>query len=364
MMKTIFKQIFGLILLAGITGLCGCHSIGPMTVARDRFDYSTAITESWKRQTLLNIIKLRYLDPPIFVDVGQIVSGYSLQTGASVGGSFSSVSTVGNALTLGGAASFTDRPTVTYTPLTGSKFIRAMITPIPPEALFSTIQAGWPADAMMLTAVASINGLKNQQASGNGVAMADTNFLRVIQLMRKIQNSDAVGVRVLSGQGANKNEATLLTFRSQDISPETLADISELHQLLHLAPDAQEFKLVFGSTPANNHELAVVTRSMLHIMNNMASQVDVPPQDIVEGRTNPGWSESSPEVEQRRLIRIHSSTTEPKDDFVTVPYRNHWFWIDDRDLKSKRIFSFMMLLFTLSDNSEPAGMPVLTIPAQ
>src|SRR5262249_28446294 len=52
--------------------LTGCFTIGPRTVARDRFDYSTAISESWKRQTLLNLIKIRYADAPVFLDVTSI----------------------------------------------------------------------------------------------------------------------------------------------------------------------------------------------------------------------------------------------------------------------------------------------------
>jgi len=39
--------------------ITGCTHIGPQTVPRDRFDYNTAISDSWKEQTLLNIVKLR-----------------------------------------------------------------------------------------------------------------------------------------------------------------------------------------------------------------------------------------------------------------------------------------------------------------
>ena len=41
-----------------------------------------------------------------------------------------------------------------------------------------------------------------------------------------------------------------------------------------------------------------------------------------------------------------------------------WFWIDDRDLKTKRAFAFMMMFFTLSETGEKENLPLITIPAQ
>src|SRR6266487_6475511 len=144
----------------------GCKSIGPGTVARDRFEYSSSISESWKRQTLLNIVKLRYLDPPIFVDVGQIVAGYSLETGLTAGGSLPETTAFGgNTATLGGSVRFTDRPTITYTPLTGNKFVKALMTPLPPDSVFFTVQSGYAADAVFFAAVGAMNGLKNQESN-------------------------------------------------------------------------------------------------------------------------------------------------------------------------------------------------------
>src|SRR3954463_507980 len=93
----------------------GCSHLGPRTVAVDRFDYSSAIADSWKQQTLLNIVKLRYMDLPVFVDVASIVAGYSLQTGVTVTGVSSSARAIqGDYGSIAGQAVYTDRPTITY----------------------------------------------------------------------------------------------------------------------------------------------------------------------------------------------------------------------------------------------------------
>ena len=354
----------GSFLLTGLSLLLlsGCKSIGPTTVARDRYDYSSSISESWKRQTLLNIVKLRYVDPPIFVDVGQIVAGYSLETGVSAGGQISSATAVqGNSLLLGATGRFVDRPTITYTPLTGNKFVKALMTPLSPESVFFTVQSGWPADGVLMAAVASINGLKNQEQSIAGVTAPDPAFLRVLELLRNIQSSGAVSLRVR--QDDQKQQTSLLTFRAKDVNETTLAHIRELRQLLRLDPEATEFALVFGGTAAHDKEVAVITRSLLHIMGTMAAQVDIPADDVAQGRATPGLQTDS-EAAARRLVRINSSSSKPSDAAVAVSYRDKWFWIDDRDLKTKRAFAFMLMLFSLADTGDKENLPLITIPAQ
>ena len=80
----------GIMLFTAVIAMStGCTHLGPGTVSQDRFDYSTSIADSWKQQTLLNIVKLRYLDLPVFVDVSSVVAGYSMQTGVSLNGTLS-----------------------------------------------------------------------------------------------------------------------------------------------------------------------------------------------------------------------------------------------------------------------------------
>jgi hypothetical protein len=60
-----------------VLALTGCGSIGPATVPRDRIDYAGAMADSWKRQTLLNVVRLRYADTPSFMDVSSVIASYA-----------------------------------------------------------------------------------------------------------------------------------------------------------------------------------------------------------------------------------------------------------------------------------------------
>ena len=349
-----------LVLALALLACAGCHSVGPRTVATDRIDYSTAIAESWKRQTLLNIVKVRYMDTPIFVDVGQIVSGYSMETGLSAAAAGFPYGPQ-DQLSVQGSTKFTDRPTITYTPLTGSRFISGLMTPIPPDALFGAIQSGWPADVLLPLVASSINGLRNQEGSIGGRGAADPEFLRAVELVRAVQVSGALSFRVMRGKAGE--QASLLVFRRDRVTEESAAQLRELGALLGLEPGQKEYRLVYGSAAADGKELAVLTRSLLHVIAAMALRAQVPAADVKQGRAV-GLPQPLRAAAAGRPPLIRCTDSKPADAYVAVRYRGHWFWIDDRDVLAKREFAFIMMLFTMADTGADRTPPVITIPAQ
>jgi hypothetical protein len=349
--------------LLGALALTGCMHLGPSTVAVDRFDYSEAIADSWKQQTLLNIVKIRYMDLPVFMDVASIVAGYSLQTGVTVNGVSSSERAVqGDYASISGQAIYTDRPTITYVPMTGEKFLRGLITPIDPKNIFSLLQSGYAADFILGMAVESLNGVRNRTAAGGTVREADPEFIRALELLREIQAAGAFGMRV--EEDKVKGSTGVVFFRREDVPADIAEKGAEIRRLLKLPPDQQKFVLTYSPVRGAESELAVNSRSMLQIMQAFASYTDVPEAHLQEHSAWPSTENATAAEGRQQGVRIHSSMEKPAGAFAAVHYRGYWFWVDNGDLQTKRALTVVMFFFTLADTGGGEKLPLITIPAQ
>src|SRR5919106_3441077 len=183
-----------LVLCLVLPALAGCSSIGPATVSRDRLDYAAAVAEAAKRETLLNIVKLRYADALSVIRVSQLVAGYTLEGRVDVRSDFfRNTWNLSDDLAFGVGGTFSDRPTATYTPIRGDDFARLMLTPIPPSELFAMLATGAPAALTLGLGVQSINGLRNWAADARGVSRVGPGFVEVLQLLEELRNDGIVG---------------------------------------------------------------------------------------------------------------------------------------------------------------------------
>jgi hypothetical protein len=296
------------------------------------------------------------------MDVASVINQYALEqeVGLGVSGEFykkgepSFVSPE-----IGVKGRYTDRPTITYNPLMGENYARSVLKPIPNSAILILVEAGYPIDYVLRTCVQTINGLDNQMSGGLAVRAADPEFYELLILLRRIQAREGIVMRSKSVDG--KNILSVL-FRPPD---EALnADLKKAMHLLGLDPDAREFRVVSGGFATKNRQIAMLGRSMLQIFSAYAAFIDAPESDVSQGRV--AATEQDPLATAAGfppLIQVHNGNTKPDNAFVAVPYRDHFFWIDDRDIDSKRMFFFLMILFSFTERVQGVqAAPVLTVP--
>ena len=339
--------------------LTGCASIGPPTVTRDRFEYVTAISDSWKRQMLLNLLKVRYADAPIFMDVGSVISSYSVEGELRLNAQYASPDrgdTYGN---VGATGRYADRPTITYQPLSGEKFAKSLMTAIPITGILSLIQSGYPSDLVLRFCVNTINGLDNAYGGSGNPRMGNPKFRELMTALRDSQVMGGSGLRIKT---VKNTQTTVMFFRpAQD---ETAAVNAKIRALLGLNAETNEFNIVMGTMAENDREIAILSRSILQVMIDYASYIDVPQADIAENRVY--RPQRTPEQERMfpPLIDIHHGATCPSDAYAAVKYRDQWFWIDDRDSKSKNSLSCLMFMFSLTEGATSQPAPIVTVPAR
>jgi hypothetical protein len=341
--------------------LAGCASIGPGSIGRDRVGYDQAISDSWKQQLLLNLVKLRYGDAPVFLEVSSVINSYSLETQVDLAAARGTGVTALYTASVGGSAHYSDRPTISYNPLLGEHFTRSLMTPISPAVIFAMIQSGWQADAVFRITVSSANGVRNRFVGRGRNGGADPEFYSLLESLRKVQAAGAIGMRVDTDKD---RETAVLILNRKGVDEAAQHELDEIRRMLCLKPDRNEFRIVFGFAPRDDGEVAILTRSFLEVLLYGASWIQVPEAHVAEKRVL-----ASPPFERESalgispMMRIQSGPHPPEDAFVSLRYRDTWFWIDDRDYNSKQAFSFFLLLSSVTDAGPSKGAPVMTIPA-
>ncbi|GGA79434.1 hypothetical protein GCM10011369_21730 [Neiella marina] len=342
--------------------LSGCSQIGASRLQSDNISYISAISDATKEQMLSNVVRIRYMDIPVFLDVSSVLTQYSYGGNASAG-YLSDNGFTGSSVNAGVGGQYSERPTITFLPLSGHEFAMRMMRPIPVDFVFAIAQGGWPVDVLMSAGLQQLNDVENMSfgiTKSHNAAEQDEQyqsdledyqrFQHVLRLIIKLGNEGAFEVRNI---GASKQMQLIFEANPDE---EHAAAIAELKSQLSLDPSQNNFLITSKQTSRSDQEITVKTRGLLPIMSVMSRGIVIPAphqQAVVNTHIDPNTLP----------MTIHSSVDYPSDAYLAISYRDHWFYIRDDDIMSKRYFGLMMYLYNIQASPKSQQAPLLTLPA-
>ena len=347
------------VIITMLAMLAGCSSYGPKSMDRDQIDYGNSIGENWKNQMLSNIVKIRYVDMPVFVDVGSIVSGYSLTTTVNGSAGLNNSFTGGNALGLGASGTYTDRPTITYMPKTGDDYLRALLEPVDPKKLLALVQAGYSSELLFTWAVESINGVHNWSATikKRGSTSADPEFLEFVILMQELQGLGAIGFEIETDPETKHD--LILVLNKEGLSESTRQKSHRVSEIIGLERDRDRYRVLYAPFKTDAATLAIQTRSVIQMLAAMSGFIDIPAEKA--SFALPGYDVTGVAT---RPFHVFSGPDRPEQSFSAIKYEGFWYWIENSDILSKLVFTLMLFITTLTNQANEQNAPVLTIPTQ
>jgi hypothetical protein len=345
-------------IMAGLLG--GCVQLGPQVLSAGRPLYNDAVQQTESQQLLLNIVRQRYSDPLLFLDVTSISSGFSWGASAGLAGTFNPSGSDSRSGALG--ANISESPFITYAPNTGEKFVRQMLTPIDLRTVALIVQAGWSIERVLLIIGESVNHVRNSPAGANENS-GYVRFREVASALRDLQRDGLLSVGAEPVEGSDEPGLTLLV----DPAAVDSASYRLVCESIKVACDGSPLRLrqAIGAS-SDGQTMALSTRSLFSSLYFLAQGIDVPPADLAQGSASTlAYVAGSPFEQsgtQGSLFRVHSSDAEPKFASVKVFYRGSWFYIADNDADSKTSFALVSMLHMLQSGDTAKITPLITLP--
>jgi len=401
--------------------LQGCSTVGPKLYQGSFDDYSDGIRKTSDGQMLANLVRMRYFETPIFLQVASISTSFNLSgnLGATAGLNPGRADDYG----LSAGAGYSESPTITFSLPESRAYYGRLMAPLSADQITMLVEAGFDSEAIMRTAIRRINRLENLKIEYSTYPRAPRSypeFLEVFTLIKKlsfeglvelgpglgttvwsapvgpIDHGNLSEVALLATQiyaqstsggelipNAN-NELQLHTFKrrlSLRFSPAAVnsPDAQRLRKLLGLNPEKSAFPIMdlemtkiekgrayTGESPAALDpaaiwpEIGLRGRSMMEIMQIASTAVQVPAEDISKGIVF--VDPSSPSGAEDAWLVIKSSRAEPANATLRIKYRGHWFYIEDSDQSSREAFALLNALFAVTGGTVPGANPILTLP--
>jgi hypothetical protein len=388
------------LLLVLLAAPSGCALRGPALTPTSHLAYNEAVQQSEQRELLLNLVRLRYLEAPEFLAISSISSQMQFDARASLGGTFGDDQTLATRLiTPGAEVGYSESPTVTFAPRHSDEFTRRLVAPVDLDRLYLLVRYGWSLERTLRLVAEQVNELRNV-ATRESLTAADVES--IVEFAELARTLDSLYTRRLVDIDVEDQWSVVATNISTDgvaaqdfvsaaasgyrlelnrdvmaydlqlrvpryvlrIAPEGrgLPEVDALLARLGLRVGEALYELDSRGPPGKGggSVLAVRTRSVLGAMAYLSHGVAVPDADIASGSA--ARSELGAAANQA-LIRISSSDEPPTSTALSVQYRSHWFYIEDRDLESRRTLGALTSLVRLQIGAGDAQtVPVLTLP--
>jgi hypothetical protein len=366
--KVSFALTTGLLaLFALVAGGCAT-GLGPKAVRSERPDYNRQIRRSGDAEMLLNLVRLRYNDSPLFLELGTVVAQYSYDASLNAGGNIGG----GDGTTIGSAFAYTEKPTITYTPLTGDQFATRMLTPIPLDSFMLFEQTGWSGNRLLLVTIQRANDLFNAPTASGPTPAHPPDYEAFADFADRFDRLHAAGLIGLNwemrGRDTDPPGRSPRFWLRWPADPESplAADVAAVRRSLGLPPGRDDFTLTAYPFRRQPTEVGLRCRSLLGVLYFLAQSVEPPAPHVQAGlvtvtKDDQGqpfdWSKVTGKV-----MTIQSQQDRPRNAYLAVEHRGWWFYIAEDDQSSKATFTLLNFLFSLQAATGKGNAPMLTLP--
>jgi len=353
-----------------LSACAGGFGLGPNRLSPTRMDYNEAIQKSNNEEMLLNLVRMKYFEQPLFLQVGSVASSFSYNLSGGVGATLPEHHSVSNGAyniyTPNISGQYSDSPTVTYTAYQGQTYAQQFLADMDFDRFVTLYKAGWDIEYLMPILFARFGAIDHIYDSRTGfMPEQHDRFMKLTDVIARMD--DRGDLDILKVNLSDNATATVMSMDFRDATEAgTVQQLigSDLGIRMNAAGHYHTtFKLVptnmLRHMPRDPDGLPVVPlrlRNCLRAIDYIAQGVQVPKELVASRRA----------YDLRKhfygLCEVRVSAEEPKDAYVAVRHEGRWYSIQADDNRSKEVFQLLMNIFSLQSADPPKNAPVLTLP--